>query len=446
MKSIERQAERERVRANGGERARGHGIARARWSTPPARAVIGAVVRLFLVAAVAQREGERALAKGWRSTRRRSAPAEPAPGSPMPVQQPGTYQTEQAKARRRASEADGDRRARSRHRRRITARYYAATALALGRHPGGGTEVPEVATRRAQDLRRCTARLAWPMRRWRRQFDSAIAISRDWRSALKDPDAGRRRADGPRARERSCRRPREATRASSGSRRSSEEFRRRATGAEERERGPRTSCRRSAARLTPGTEMACRAAERPRGTGRGRIPPPRAAQSRPSERTRDRRPWRIAGSPIDRDFTNPRTTLQCSPVRHRRRRRPPGCARADLETQPLRFSVASAASVSGPPSGRPIAQSASECHPYPPPLCIAVRLKDRRRRRLTPDLWRPPRILRFDQKRKGVLVGAPVTSPLADAEDRREHSLLAKRLGQVGRWRMRLSTWKYTRR
>lgn len=115
-------------------------------------------------------------------------PAAPAPGSPMPVQQPGTYQTEKAKyeaalpklmetAEQYGSTDAG-----------ITARYYAAAALAtLGRYQEAEQRFQEVADKAGSKIYGRTARLGQADAQVAQgKYDSAIAIYKELATSAKD--------------------------------------------------------------------------------------------------------------------------------------------------------------------------------------------------------------------------------------------------------------------
>ena len=115
-------------------------------------------------------------------------PTAPAPGSPMPVQQPGTYQTEQAKYEAALPKlmetadqypnADAG----------LAARYYAAAALAsLGRYPEAEQRFQEVADKAGSKIYGRTARLGQADAQVAQgKFDSAIAIYKDLAASAKD--------------------------------------------------------------------------------------------------------------------------------------------------------------------------------------------------------------------------------------------------------------------
>lgn len=109
------------------------------------------------------------------------APAEPKPGSPMPVEQPGTYRTERAKleaalpkfvetADRYPSTDAG-----------IAARYHAAGLLAqLGRHAEAEQRYQEVIDKGGRTIYARTARLGLADARLAQgKLDAAIAVYRD---------------------------------------------------------------------------------------------------------------------------------------------------------------------------------------------------------------------------------------------------------------------------
>lgn len=116
------------------------------------------------------------------------APAAPAPGSPMPVQQPGTYQTEQAKLEaalpklmetaEQYSNADAG----------IAARYYAASALAsLGRYQEAEQRFQEVTEKAGSKIYGRTARLGQADAQVAQgKYDSAITIYKELATSAKD--------------------------------------------------------------------------------------------------------------------------------------------------------------------------------------------------------------------------------------------------------------------
>ena len=116
------------------------------------------------------------------------APAAPAPGSPMPVQQAGTYQTEQAKLEAALPKlmetadqypsADAG----------LAARYYAASALAsLGRYAEAEQRFQEVADKAGSKIYARTARLGQADAQVAQgKYDSAIAIYKDLATSAKD--------------------------------------------------------------------------------------------------------------------------------------------------------------------------------------------------------------------------------------------------------------------
>lgn len=164
MKSIERHKLKENEFARTVARARGVMDTRGRDI---------ATIAIVVVAAVALAAGYAA----WRQSRNAKAntllasafavseapvvaPTAPAPGSPMPIQQPGTYQTEQAKleaalpkfleAADKYPNTDAG----------IAARYHAAGVLAsLGRHGEAEQRFQEVVDKAGNRLYRRTARL-----------------------------------------------------------------------------------------------------------------------------------------------------------------------------------------------------------------------------------------------------------------------------------------------
>jgi TolA-binding protein len=114
--------------------------------------------------------------------------AAPAPGSPMPVQQAGTYQTEKAKLEaalpklmetaEQFPNADAG----------ITARYYAASALAaLGRYAEAEQRFQEVADKAGSKIYGRTAQLGQADAQVAQgKFDSAIAIYKELATNAKD--------------------------------------------------------------------------------------------------------------------------------------------------------------------------------------------------------------------------------------------------------------------
>jgi TolA-binding protein len=109
------------------------------------------------------------------------APAAPAPGSPIPVQQPGTYQTEQAKLEAalpkllEAAEAFPNAPA------GIAARYYAASALAsLGRFAEAEQRYREVVDKAGSSIYARTGRLGLAdAQAAQGKYDDAINIYRE---------------------------------------------------------------------------------------------------------------------------------------------------------------------------------------------------------------------------------------------------------------------------
>ena len=108
-------------------------------------------------------------------------PAAPAPGSPIPVQQPGTYATETAKLEAalpkllEAAEAYPNTQA------GIAARYYAGSALAaLGRFAEAEQRYKEVVDKGGNSIYNRTARLGLAdAQAAQRKFDEAITIYRE---------------------------------------------------------------------------------------------------------------------------------------------------------------------------------------------------------------------------------------------------------------------------
>ncbi len=115
-------------------------------------------------------------------------PTAPAPGSPMPVQQAGTYQTEKAKYEAalpklmETAEQYGGTDA------GITARYYAAAALAsLGRYPEAEQRFKEVADKAGSKIYGRTAQLGQADAQVAQgKYDSAIAIYKELATSAKD--------------------------------------------------------------------------------------------------------------------------------------------------------------------------------------------------------------------------------------------------------------------
>jgi len=107
--------------------------------------------------------------------------AAPAPGSPMPVQQPGTFQTEQAKLEAALPKLMEAADAYPTTNAGIAARYYAASALAsLGRFGEAEQRYQEVVDRAGSRIYGRTARLGLADAQAAQQkFDSAITIYRE---------------------------------------------------------------------------------------------------------------------------------------------------------------------------------------------------------------------------------------------------------------------------
>jgi TolA-binding protein len=105
----------------------------------------------------------------------------PAPGSPAPVQQPGTYPTENAKLEAALPKLQAAADAYPSSDAGIAARYYAATALAaLGRHAEAEQRYQEVATKAGNGLYGRMARLGVATEQVaQKKFDSAIAIYKE---------------------------------------------------------------------------------------------------------------------------------------------------------------------------------------------------------------------------------------------------------------------------
>jgi len=107
--------------------------------------------------------------------------AAPEPGSPMPVQQPGTFQTEQAKFEAALPELMEAAEAYPKTDAGIAARYYAASALAsLGRFAEAEQRYQEVVDSAGSRIYGRTARLGLADAQAAQQkFDSAITIYRE---------------------------------------------------------------------------------------------------------------------------------------------------------------------------------------------------------------------------------------------------------------------------
>lgn len=107
--------------------------------------------------------------------------AAPAPGSPLPVQQPGTFQTEQAKLEAALPKLLEAAEAYPKADAGITARYYAASALAaLGRFPEAEQRYQEVVDAAGSSIYGRTARLGLAdAQAAQGKFDSAITIYRE---------------------------------------------------------------------------------------------------------------------------------------------------------------------------------------------------------------------------------------------------------------------------
>jgi TolA-binding protein len=105
----------------------------------------------------------------------------PTPGSPMPVQQPGTYATEQAKLEAALPKLMETANAYPNTDSGIAARYYAASALAsLGRFPEAEQRFQEVADKAGSRIYARTARLGVADAQVAQgKYDSAITIYRE---------------------------------------------------------------------------------------------------------------------------------------------------------------------------------------------------------------------------------------------------------------------------
>ena len=109
------------------------------------------------------------------------APAAPAPGSPMPVQQAGTYQTERAKLEAALPKLMETAEQYPNTDAGIAARYYAAAALAsLGRFQEAEQRFQEVADKGGSSIYARTARLGIAdVQVAQGKFDNAIAIYKE---------------------------------------------------------------------------------------------------------------------------------------------------------------------------------------------------------------------------------------------------------------------------
>ena len=107
--------------------------------------------------------------------------AAPAPGSPLPVQQPGTFQTEKAKYEAALPKLMEAADAYPSTDAGIAARYYAASALAaLGRFPEAEQRYQEVADKAGSRIYGRTARLGLAdAQAAQGKYDSAITIYRE---------------------------------------------------------------------------------------------------------------------------------------------------------------------------------------------------------------------------------------------------------------------------
>jgi TolA-binding protein len=108
-------------------------------------------------------------------------PAAPAPGSPLPVQQPGTFQTERAKLEAALPKLMEAADAYPNTDAGIAARYYAASALAsLGRFAEAEQRYQEVVDKAGSRIYGRTARLGLAdAQAAQGKFDSAITIYRE---------------------------------------------------------------------------------------------------------------------------------------------------------------------------------------------------------------------------------------------------------------------------
>ncbi len=109
------------------------------------------------------------------------APAEPAPGSPVPVEQPGTYKTEQAKLEAALPKFVETADTYPSTEAGIAARYHAAGVLAqLGRYAEAEQRYQEVIDTGGRTIYARTARLGLADAQLaQRKYDPAIAIYRD---------------------------------------------------------------------------------------------------------------------------------------------------------------------------------------------------------------------------------------------------------------------------
>lgn len=113
------------------------------------------------------------------------APAEPKPGSPLPVEQPGTFRTEQAKLEAALPKFLEAANAYPSTDAGIAARYHAAGILAqLGRHADAEQRYQEVVDRGSGSIYARTARLGLAgVQVAQKKYDSAIAIYRELSTA-----------------------------------------------------------------------------------------------------------------------------------------------------------------------------------------------------------------------------------------------------------------------
>lgn len=152
------------------------------------RAVIAALVVVALIAGYTMWRQSRnakaaaALAAGLTIFEAPVVPlAAPAPGSPLPVQQPGTFQTEQARNEAALPKLLEAAEAYPNTDSGIAARYYAASALAaLGRFAEAEQRYQEVADRAGSSIYGRTARLGVAdAQAAQGKYDGAIAIYRE---------------------------------------------------------------------------------------------------------------------------------------------------------------------------------------------------------------------------------------------------------------------------
>jgi TolA-binding protein len=152
------------------------------------RLVVAAVVIIAVVAGYSWWRGSRnakagaALAQGLALYEAPVVPPPPPkPGSPMPVQQPGTYQTEQAKLEAALPKLYEAANAYPNTDAGIAARYYTGAALAaLGRYPEAEQRFQEVVDKAGSRIYGRTARLGLADAQVAQgKYDPAIAIYRE---------------------------------------------------------------------------------------------------------------------------------------------------------------------------------------------------------------------------------------------------------------------------